>query len=503
MHPHLALHSPLRSSRETGSHYQRQRPQRRQKGSKPHAQRSRKQVHNAHAQYRQGKQSVGSMEAQPRQSKQGQQYKRLAYVVPQPKQGQHVRTGLKVVANVTCISRFTDEGLIPETGSNARINQIWRQQNKCGTIIMETTAKKIRAYALVQTLEHAFRDLMTLWGDAGGDELDQMLNPNFPFNQSFDDQWASVRNWLDQMPDPHAPVQEPENTGNFYAFVNGLYYGEFERADDAALKVCEVLGIDPNEMKNSDCRDWATWLYDQAPKNSHEIVHEADYRFAQGDNHPANRMELKEFWNEFEDGLFVCCDDKTYRGKYRPSIRWNGWACPYFTRETAEAILRDIPDSTYRYDESRDMLILQYMNDEPQEWEGLLFDGVTMYAIGSHDWTWEAVKDTHTPEEPEMDYKAKFPNGFTSWIETHHEIVKAIAACTHMSGTAANKRLEAQGTGGLWEMGEELTDLFEQKYHDEELEDGEFLDIMDDFIHHYIHTGKQEMEARHRLADEA
>lgn len=252
---------------------------------------------------------------------------------------------------------------------------------------MESTAKQIRAYALVQTLEQTFRDLMTLWSDAG-DELDDMLQPNYPFNYSMDDMWAETQKWMDGMT-AHPiipPKAETVNEGKIYLFVDGLYHGEFDGSDEAALRACEIKGIDPTEMKDSG-EGWADYICNEIDA---EIIHESDYRFYQGNNHPANRMELKEFYNEFEDAEFSWDGNQWFKGKHRPSINWNGFACPYFDYDTAKAILATCEDSKVHYDADRDMWVHEYMDDPPFEYEGILFDGVKMYAIGAWNWTWSA-----------------------------------------------------------------------------------------------------------------
>lgn len=76
----------------------------------------------------------------------------------------------------------------------------------------------------------------------------------------------------------------------------------------------------------------------------------------------------------------------------------------------------------------------------------------------------------------------EFPNGFTSWMETHHEMVSAINSI--ISGGADNIITEIQywgGTGMLYELAESYTDEFELLHKDREW-DGEFFDEIDKFI---------------------
>ena len=77
----------------------------------------------------------------------------------------------------------------------------------------------------------------------------------------------------------------------------------------------------------------------------------------------------------------------------------------------------------------------------------------------------------------------KTPNGITSWIETHHEIVSFISIEANKNNPIdkIKKVIEESGSGGLWELGEELTNKFEEKYSDMEW-DGEFFDKIEEFI---------------------
>lgn len=82
---------------------------------------------------------------------------------------------------------------------------------------------------------------------------------------------------------------------------------------------------------------------------------------------------------------------------------------------------------------------------------------------------------------------SKFPNGFTSWMETHHEVVTAIAEALTAEEldeeiqNRATRINEEQGTGGIYELGEELTDKFENLHKGREW-DGDFFDEITEFL---------------------
>jgi hypothetical protein len=59
----------------------------------------------------------------------------------------------------------------------------------------------------------------------------------------------------------------------------------------------------------------------------------------------------------------------------------------------------------------------------------------------------------------------QFPNGFTSWMETHHEIVSLIAIelASAESESKVKKADNAGGTIALYKLAEQWTDKFEEE----------------------------------------
>jgi hypothetical protein len=72
-----------------------------------------------------------------------------------------------------------------------------------------------------------------------------------------------------------------------------------------------------------------------------------------------------------------------------------------------------------------------------------------------------------------------FPNGFTSWIETHHEVVLALNYYSDIQLTYAYQCQLQKGRGGIYELAEELTDEFESSVT---YGDGEFYDALENFL---------------------
>lgn len=78
-----------------------------------------------------------------------------------------------------------------------------------------------------------------------------------------------------------------------------------------------------------------------------------------------------------------------------------------------------------------------------------------------------------------------FPNGFLSWQETHYEVVSMISYQTRLPKNQMSDLISdiyaAQGTGGMYELAEQLTDEFET-LNEGRIWDGQFFDEIEEFI---------------------
>jgi len=89
-----------------------------------------------------------------------------------------------------------------------------------------------------------------------------------------------------------------------------------------------------------------------------------------------------------------------------------------------------------------------------------------------------------------MKTEKNFPNGFSSWQETHFEIVQAITLeyiQDKRTGLVAYRH-EAQGIGGLYELAEEMTDLFEAIHEGEEWSDMGYLETLENWLNEKLNS---------------
>lgn len=80
--------------------------------------------------------------------------------------------------------------------------------------------------------------------------------------------------------------------------------------------------------------------------------------------------------------------------------RWNGWACPYFPKESCDRIVEVIGKGA-RYDEASDAYVIPYEDgsEQPTEFDPyppqtirVAGKEVRVWAIGNGSWTWQERK---------------------------------------------------------------------------------------------------------------
>lgn len=81
----------------------------------------------------------------------------------------------------------------------------------------------------------------------------------------------------------------------------------------------------------------------------------------------------------------------------------------------------------------------------------------------------------------------KFPNGITSWIETHHEVVEFITLTLEKETDTDNMDMcnhvkLTQGTGGIYELAEKWTDEFELLHEGNEWGDADYFETIEAFL---------------------
>ena len=92
--------------------------------------------------------------------------------------------------------------------------------------------------------------------------------------------------------------------------------------------------------------------------------------------------------NEFTKGLFsMDCIEENLEG-FSYGNTWNGWACPYFTKENGLLIAELMPNFGMTYDEENDRFVAESDDYDRDEWESVIIDGAKYYPIGNCSWCW-------------------------------------------------------------------------------------------------------------------
>lgn len=81
--------------------------------------------------------------------------------------------------------------------------------------------------------------------------------------------------------------------------------------------------------------------------------------------------------------------DQSFEG-YSNGEEWNGWACPYFTLEEGQKILRAHNSNGLKgmFDKIADQFVFENV-DENEFYPAIIEDGVKLYPIGNGSWIWE------------------------------------------------------------------------------------------------------------------
>lgn len=88
--------------------------------------------------------------------------------------------------------------------------------------------------------------------------------------------------------------------------------------------------------------------------------------------------------------------DAVWEG-YTDGKHWNGWACPYFTKEVADDIMRinnaDNNGTEMYYVPTTDTYVRTWDDGNDEEFDGIDINGMHLYPIGNMCWIWDDLAD--------------------------------------------------------------------------------------------------------------
>lgn len=99
--------------------------------------------------------------------------------------------------------------------------------------------------------------------------------------------------------------------------------------------------------------------------------------------------------------------DKAYDAYIEKDVNWNGWACPWFTKEIVEEILTYLGYEWY-YHSNKDEFEFRWPNDN--EIDVVFGHNISvndthehLYPLGNKSWIWDEVETKNKNEEASED----------------------------------------------------------------------------------------------------
>jgi hypothetical protein len=72
-----------------------------------------------------------------------------------------------------------------------------------------------------------------------------------------------------------------------------------------------------------------------------------------------------------------------------PRVFWNGFDCPYFTKEQAEKVLTACSGIKWTYNPDQQSFVLDFGYDEPEVLHAVDTSHGKLYPIGAWAWCWQ------------------------------------------------------------------------------------------------------------------
>ena len=80
---------------------------------------------------------------------------------------------------------------------------------------------------------------------------------------------------------------------------------------------------------------------------------------------------------------------------------WNGWACPYFTKEVIDQIMT-CSEPMMTYDANTDTYTYVIDEDNTNYFQGMDIDGMHLYPIGNDSWVWDNLAEYQSAQSKKL-----------------------------------------------------------------------------------------------------
>ena len=191
---------------------------------------------------------------------------------------------------------------------------------------------------------------------------------------------------------PETEMDEFENYEDALDYFNEMvdFYKNTEHASDDELSV--ALQVIDDETLYDTIKFWRkNSPEDETLNESDDTTSSEDVDLSRFTNTNTNKEPLKQ-------ATFVIEDGPRYIG-YDEEYSWNGWACPWFTKEEG----LKIADNLYGYltfDETKDAFVMVNQDTTDSEYDYYVGDDIEtvdgtqhLYPIGNKSWIWDIVSN--------------------------------------------------------------------------------------------------------------
>ena len=204
---------------------------------------------------------------------------------------------------------------------------------------------------------------------------------------------------------PETEMDEFENYEDALDYFNEMvdFYKNTEHASDDELSV--ALQIIDDETLYDTIKFWRkNSPEDEVLSESGNTTASEDVDLSKFTNTNTNKEPLKQ-------ATFVIEDGPRYIG-YDEEYSWNGWACPWFTKEEG----LKIADNLYGYltfDEAKDSFVMVNQDTTDSEYDYYVGDDIEtvdgiqhLYPIGNKSWIWDIVSNYDDVDDDMGDFYA-------------------------------------------------------------------------------------------------
>lgn len=205
---------------------------------------------------------------------------------------------------------------------------------------------------------------------------------------------------------PETEMDEFENYEDALDYFNEMvdFYKNTEHVYDDELAVS--LQVIDDETLYDTIKFWRkNPPEDEVLSESGNTTSSEDVDLSKFTNTNTNKEPLKQ-------ATFVIEDGPRFTG-YDEEYSWNGWACPWFTKEEGLKIIDSFLKGYLTFDETKDAFVMVNQDTTDSEYDYYVGDDIEtvdgtqhLYPIGNKSWIWDIVSDYEDIDDDMGDFYA-------------------------------------------------------------------------------------------------